>query len=117
MAAEPVTLSGGAIGEHGEVARRFVKPGKLELRIKAGARAALRRQRLAVAGRKILPDAGANGFVLDDHKTPWLAQPDRRREARKLDQRFQRAVRQWIGPEPAHVAPPDQKLTQARPKR
>ena len=77
----------------------------------------LRGERLRIARREIFPDGGADRFVLDDDKAPRLAQAHRRREASELDQRFQSAVRQWIGPEAPNVAPPDQQIAQARAER
>src|SRR5580704_13333902 len=117
VAAEAVALGRRAIGEHRQVTGRLVQAGELELRIEAGAVAALRGERLRVAGCKIPPDGGADRAVLDDDEAPRLAQADGRREAGKLDQRFQGAVRQLIAPEAPDVAAPNEKLAQARAER
>src|SRR5580700_1467451 len=116
-APEAVTLGRRPIGEHRQMTRRLVQAGELELRVEAGAIAALRGERLRVAGCKILPDGGAGHSIFDNDEAPWLAQAYGRREAGKLDQRFQGTARQRIAPETPDVATPDQKLAQARAKR
>src|SRR3984893_17944865 len=117
VAAEAVALRRRAVGKHRQMTGRLVQAGELELGVKAGAVAALRGERLRVAGCEILPDGGADRSVLDDDKTPWLAQAHGRRETGKLDQRFQRAARQRVAPETPDIAAPDEKLAQARAKR
>src|SRR5580700_11662776 len=116
-APEAVTLGRRAIGEHRQMTRRLIQAGELELRVKAGAIAALRGECLRVAGCEILPDGGAGRGVLDDDEAPWLAQAHGWRQAGKLDQRFQGAARQRIAPKAPDVAAPDEKLAQARAER
>jgi hypothetical protein len=117
VAAETVALGRRAVGEHRQVTGRLVQAGKFELRIEAGAVAALRGERLRIAGREILPDGGAPFAVLDDDEAPRLAQADRWREAGKLDQCFQGAARQRVAAEAPDIAAPDQKLAQAGAER
>src|ERR1700719_4911448 len=114
VAAEAVALGRRAIGEHRQVTGRLLQARELELRVEAGPIAALRGERLRVAGCEILPNGGAGRGVLDDDKAPWLAQAYGRRETGKLDQRFQRAARQRVAPETPDIAAPDEKLAQAR---
>src|SRR6202030_750899 len=114
VAAEAVALGRRAIGEHRQMTGRLLQARELELRVEAGPVAALRGERLRVAGCEILPNGGAGRGVLDDDKAPWLAQAYGRRETGKLDQRFQRAARQRIAPETPDIAAPDEKLAQAR---
>src|SRR5580704_1826582 len=117
VAPKAMALRRRAIGEHRQMAGRFIQAGELELCVKAGAAAALRGERLRIAGCEILPNGGAGRGVLDDDEAPWLAQAHGWREAGKLDQRFQGAVRQRIAPEAPDIAAPDEKLAQARAER
>ena len=112
--AEAVTLRGRAVGEHRKMRRRFFQSGELEPRIEARAVARSARQALAALQTSKLSRIAARArVVLDDDETPRLAQSDRRRQARQLDERFQRASRQRIAAEAPDVAAPDQKIAQA----
>jgi hypothetical protein len=82
-----------AIGKNGEVRWRLLQSGEFKLRVKRRSRGRLGRQRLSIAARKNLPDLGAKRLVVDNDKTPRLAQPDRRSEARKLNEVFERTRR------------------------
>jgi len=82
-----------AIGKHREVRWSFLESGEFKLRVKGRSRRRLGRQCLGIAACKHLPDLGANRLVVDNDKPPRLAQPNRRSEARKLNEVFERTGR------------------------
>ena len=112
-----MALRGGAIGEHGEMNRRFGQPGELEPGVKAGALRRLRVQGLRITCREIFANSGATRLILDNDEAPRLAEAHRRSKASQFDQALQHARRQRIGPETADVPPPQQQIAQARAKR
>jgi len=116
VASDAVPLRSPAIGEDREVTGRLFQSGELKLRIAAGPLVALRLERGGVASREIPPDRGADRLVVDDDKTPGLAQSHRRGEACRLDEGFKRAARQWIAAEAPDIPAPDQKIAQAAAK-
>ena len=110
-------LPGFPVGEDREVARRLVEPGELEPGIARGAFRRLGGEGGGVGGGEIAAHRGAPASILDRDKAPGLAEPDRGRERRDLDQPLERAGRQRIGAKPPHVAPPGQQRPQAGAKR
>ena len=108
MTAEPMAMVDAMIGKDGKLARRRVEPGEFQSGITRGTFRRLHRQGGGVAAGEILAQRRATGRRLDQHETPRLAQPDRRRETGQADQPLDRAVGQALAAEVPDVATPGQ---------
>src|SRR5262249_45062399 len=116
-AAETGAGFGRAIGEHRDVARRFFEAGEFERRVTLRGLARISRKRLPVAGAEVVDDSAAPRGGLDDDEAPRLAQPARGGQAGDFDRPVDRAGRQWLAAETAHVAAPDEEVVQALSER
>ena len=106
-----------AVGENGEMARRFAQAGELQRGITGRQIAVIGAERLGVAGFEIVQHRLTAPGILDEDEAPGLAEANRGRQARDLDQPLQRARRQRVSAKAADIATPAKQIEQARPKR
>src|SRR6266849_365120 len=102
-----------AVREHGELARRFLKPREFECGISGSLFARIGFERVGVAGLERVADDLAATRIVNDDEPPWLTQSHGRRQTSDLKQSLQRPGRQWIGTKTPDIASPDQKIAQA----
>ena len=107
-----MALPGHGIGKHRQLGWCLLQSGEFQPRIGRRSRRRLGCQRFGVAGGEDAPHFGAKRFVIDNDKSPRLAQSDRRSETGKLNEGFEGAGRQRLVAETTDVAAPDQKIAQ-----
>jgi len=106
-----------AVGENSEMARRLAQAGELQRGVAGRQIAVIGAERLGVSDLEIVEHRLTPPGILDDNEAPGLAEADRGRQARDLDQPLQRPRRQRIGAKSADIAAPAEQLKQARPER
>ena len=116
VAAEAVPPRGGRIGEHREMAGRIIEAGELEPGI--GRPRVLRSAppapwRCTFRSSREWPHGTP---VCRRDKSPWLAQPHRRRQAGQTDEPLQCSGRERVAPEAPDVATPREQFAQAAAK-
>ena len=107
-----MTDIGCAVGENGQMAGRFLKAGQFEPGILSRQVTRIRIQSVRVAAFELFEDGVAARGIVNDHKTPRLAEAHGRRQTRRFNEAFQCARRQRLGPKTPNVTAPDKKIMQ-----
>ena len=102
------------VGEHGEMHRRFLEAGKLQPGIDRLLLPGIAGQRPLVGVGEAFHDRKPSFGRVHMHEAPGLAQPDRRRMARDLEQRVDALARDGIGAKAPDVAPPQHEIAELR---
>ena len=104
------------VGEDREMDRRFLEARQLQAGIDRVLLSGVAGERLLV-GLREAPDHGTAALHrFDMHEPPRLAEADRRRVARNLQQRVDALARHRVAAKAPHVAPPQNEVAELGPE-